>query len=214
GVCRTPWGGAAPALLGLDVRWFFFSSRRRHTRCYRDWSSDVCSSDLARDHEGAIEFVDHIFCPHSGQNLAPAVTGFPQLGHGVVAAWGGVIVLPQFGQNLAPCWTWLPHFGHETKATCGCGCIMGCCICAPITWGMRTIPAPRPAPPPCEAPRLAPMSLAVSIRSTSEVAARCLIQNRRSLNWSDVSIPSNLKSTRSAPSRFKASLMLTLTSVE
>src|SRR5207245_7487877 len=25
---------------------FFISSRRRHTRCYRDWSSDVCSSDL------------------------------------------------------------------------------------------------------------------------------------------------------------------------
>src|SRR3712207_8086140 len=34
---------------------FFFSSRRRHTRYWRDWSSDVCSSDLAapgrsRDH--------------------------------------------------------------------------------------------------------------------------------------------------------------------
>src|SRR6266852_3775501 len=28
---------------------FFFSSRRRHTRCYRDWSSDVCSSDLRVD---------------------------------------------------------------------------------------------------------------------------------------------------------------------
>src|SRR6266498_1652711 len=27
---------------------FFFSSRRRHTRCGRDWSSDVCSSDLTR----------------------------------------------------------------------------------------------------------------------------------------------------------------------
>src|SRR3712207_7160838 len=27
---------------------FFFSSRRRHTRYWRDWSSDVCSSDLAR----------------------------------------------------------------------------------------------------------------------------------------------------------------------
>src|SRR2546429_7253299 len=26
---------------------FFFSSRRRHTRCSRDWSSDVCSSDLS-----------------------------------------------------------------------------------------------------------------------------------------------------------------------
>src|SRR5437868_11610151 len=27
---------------------FFFSSRRRHTRSKRDWSSDVCSSDLAQ----------------------------------------------------------------------------------------------------------------------------------------------------------------------
>src|SRR6478672_13420045 len=27
---------------------FFFSSRRRHTRSDRDWSSDVCSSDLTR----------------------------------------------------------------------------------------------------------------------------------------------------------------------
>src|SRR2546422_4039993 len=30
----------------LKCRVFFFSSRRRHTRCSRDWSSDVCSSDL------------------------------------------------------------------------------------------------------------------------------------------------------------------------
>src|SRR5690606_39522118 len=28
------------------VSYFFFSSRRRHTRFSRDWSSDVCSSDL------------------------------------------------------------------------------------------------------------------------------------------------------------------------
>src|SRR5438874_4961500 len=28
------------------VRDYFFSSRRRHTRSLRDWSSDVCSSDL------------------------------------------------------------------------------------------------------------------------------------------------------------------------
>src|SRR6266542_6947879 len=28
---------------------FVFSSRRRHTTCYRDWSSDVGSSDLATD---------------------------------------------------------------------------------------------------------------------------------------------------------------------
>src|SRR5207302_3301085 len=30
------------------VHFFFFSSRRRHTRFSRDWSSDVCSSDLQR----------------------------------------------------------------------------------------------------------------------------------------------------------------------
>src|SRR5216684_7062295 len=31
----------------MFIFFFFFSSRRRHTRCSRDWSSDVCSSDLA-----------------------------------------------------------------------------------------------------------------------------------------------------------------------
>src|SRR5699024_12210289 len=30
----------------VNVLIFFFSSRRRHTRSKRDWSSDVCSSDL------------------------------------------------------------------------------------------------------------------------------------------------------------------------
>src|SRR5437899_4376832 len=30
------------------IVFFFFSSRRRHTRCLSDWSSDVCSSDLHR----------------------------------------------------------------------------------------------------------------------------------------------------------------------
>src|SRR5690606_39821325 len=33
-------------LLLHDLACFFFSSRRRHTRFSRDWSSDVCSSDL------------------------------------------------------------------------------------------------------------------------------------------------------------------------
>src|SRR3712207_9483965 len=35
---------------------FFFSSRRRHTRYWRDWSSDVCSSDLGDDgHAGTVD---------------------------------------------------------------------------------------------------------------------------------------------------------------
>src|SRR5216684_2498716 len=42
-VVGAPLGGA---LAVSRFRGFFFSSRRRHTRCSRDWSSDVCSSDL------------------------------------------------------------------------------------------------------------------------------------------------------------------------
>src|SRR2546429_4860493 len=38
--CATQYGDRG------EVCSFFFSSRRRHTRCSRDWSSDVCSSDL------------------------------------------------------------------------------------------------------------------------------------------------------------------------
>src|SRR5258705_3120020 len=34
---------------------FFFSSRRRHTRCLSDWSSDVCSSDLIQAAKGETE---------------------------------------------------------------------------------------------------------------------------------------------------------------
>src|SRR5687768_12443448 len=37
----------------MRVLFFFFSSRRRHTRCSRDWSSDVCSSDLNLQAVGA-----------------------------------------------------------------------------------------------------------------------------------------------------------------
>src|SRR5438094_3755016 len=40
----APGGSSSESCAGEPV--FFFSSRRRHTRSYGDWSSDVCSSDL------------------------------------------------------------------------------------------------------------------------------------------------------------------------
>src|SRR2546429_511375 len=41
---------------------FFFSSRRRHTRCRRDWSSDVCSSDLHEaDYEHDLSYLQKRF---------------------------------------------------------------------------------------------------------------------------------------------------------
>src|SRR5690606_41065232 len=39
---------------------FFFSSRRRHTRFSRDWSSDVCSSDLAAQLSGMAQGVGYV----------------------------------------------------------------------------------------------------------------------------------------------------------
>src|SRR5687768_18413116 len=45
---------------------FFFASRRWHTRCSRDWSSDVCSSDLA-------------VAEHSGRGREPASGGLEPL---------------------------------------------------------------------------------------------------------------------------------------
>src|SRR5437868_13588795 len=42
---------------------FFFSSRRRHTRSKRDWSSDVCSSDLERVGRGRLGWAS----PYSAQ---------------------------------------------------------------------------------------------------------------------------------------------------
>src|SRR5439155_9663573 len=47
---------------------FFFSSRRRHTRWPRDWSSDVCSSDLQRDRSRC---VGKICCLPSQQQRSP-----------------------------------------------------------------------------------------------------------------------------------------------
>src|SRR5947209_11177219 len=53
------------------VVFFFFSSRRRHTRYWRDWSSDVCSSDLSIMDMIAITFCERAFY---GRALHPSGT--------------------------------------------------------------------------------------------------------------------------------------------
>src|SRR2546429_5058079 len=58
---------------GYPIFVFFFSSRRRHTRCSRDWSSDVCSSDLVDPKTGAIRTAG-IF-PNPGNLLRPGQYG-------------------------------------------------------------------------------------------------------------------------------------------
>src|SRR3712207_9479515 len=53
---------------------FFFSSRRRHTRYWRDWSSDVCSSDLGTSWAGTFKdgakIDEGTYLLVSGQRLA------------------------------------------------------------------------------------------------------------------------------------------------
>src|SRR5258707_11275193 len=61
------------------VLFFFFSSRRRHTRYWRDWSSDVCSSDLKTrsgergfkifDDEIGIDIPAARFFDHAGRQI-------------------------------------------------------------------------------------------------------------------------------------------------
>src|SRR5947209_14831819 len=51
---------------------FFFSSRRRHTRYWRDWSSDVCSSDL----EGYNKFVPYYLHPDSTYSVGLSKSSF------------------------------------------------------------------------------------------------------------------------------------------
>src|SRR5206468_4703224 len=51
---------------------FFFSSRRRHTRSDRDWSSDVCSSDLQLvAQSGGADHLLHLAAQHA--EIEPAV---------------------------------------------------------------------------------------------------------------------------------------------
>src|SRR3712207_7867053 len=56
---------------------FFFSSRRRHTRYWRDWSSDVCSSDLnvgGRNYSGSNSFFLQLHTVDKGYDLPVYLT--------------------------------------------------------------------------------------------------------------------------------------------
>src|SRR5690606_40769206 len=60
---------------------FFFSSRRRHTRFSRDWSSDVCSSDLVvgADAGHAVAVAQAVF--HQGLDEPDGVAKVPRVMH-------------------------------------------------------------------------------------------------------------------------------------
>src|SRR5699024_11593829 len=55
---------------------FFFSSRRRHTRSKRDWSSDVCSSDLKTQRVSPICALARVSSPHLFYGCGKSVNVF------------------------------------------------------------------------------------------------------------------------------------------
>src|SRR6266542_7079343 len=78
----------------LFIFYFFFSSRRRHTRCYRDWSSDVCSSDLSR--RGLAGGIDEAFVDQAGADGAEL---FGAAAHDGGDVAGGVFAGAEFGHR-------------------------------------------------------------------------------------------------------------------
>src|SRR5699024_11262133 len=85
---------------------FFFSSRRRHTMSKRDWSSDVCSSDLLMKFElPAAEVAEEV---EENQTLVffnlPLTSTVPNFAKKVVAS--GIEVHENLGDSDTPYITW------------------------------------------------------------------------------------------------------------
>src|SRR5256884_1604892 len=72
---------SAVNIRSIVCRCFFFSSRRRHTRCSRDWSSDVCSSDLVGASGPIVGFVFAIPALVYGVMHAKLVPGLANPAH-------------------------------------------------------------------------------------------------------------------------------------
>src|SRR5262249_57967440 len=70
--------------MSLYLCFFFFSSRRRHTRLVSDWSSDVCSSDLGT----------------GGGTLVGAVFSHVVRGFGIGLAGSAVYVMARKGKDV------------------------------------------------------------------------------------------------------------------
>src|SRR3712207_6042435 len=72
-------------LLIVFIFFFFFSSRRRHTRYWRDWSSDVCSSDLHEFGHGLHGLLTK--CQYKGTSGTNVVRDFVELPSQITEHW-------------------------------------------------------------------------------------------------------------------------------
>src|SRR3712207_7346218 len=68
----------------MYIYFFFFSSRRRHTRYWRDWSSDVCSSDLVGEVGPRLCFFENVG-RHLSVGFEAVVSDLEGMGYRVAA---------------------------------------------------------------------------------------------------------------------------------
>src|SRR6266498_5514620 len=97
---------------------FFFSSRRRHTRCGRDWSSDVCSSDLldlreVERREGEVllarDVLDHQLVETDGMKVIRAADLYLAQVAGRWRLVGVDVSMQTLARRLGPArWRWVP----------------------------------------------------------------------------------------------------------
>src|SRR5438105_10252908 len=150
---------------------FFFSSRRRHTRSTRDWSSDVCSSDLWDDWGG---YDDHVATPaveYTPDNVqvafgprVPLLMFGGQVQGGIDSRWCSHASVARTALQLLG----LPKLGVDrVDADAGLGDRVGTSALNPpppafggkVTLPRPPRPAPRPKPlPPSPVSRPAPLS--------------------------------------------------------
>src|SRR5204863_4947343 len=106
------------------VVFFFFSSRRRHTRSLRDWSSDVCSSDLGTP-RAAAGARSAAMLPEAGTKPMAVIADISSSTWASVSGVLGTVESPQAPTNAAQAtiatdrnrlvMTWVPGFGELGK---------------------------------------------------------------------------------------------------
>src|SRR6266436_6478326 len=96
----------------------FFSSRRRHTRCSRDWSSDVCSSDLLPCSKNEVSRMSMCrphsnICGTSSSQLTARSTAFLKARR----ASACVVAMKTIGQCWPPRLGWHVRYGRKMQTS-------------------------------------------------------------------------------------------------
>src|SRR5699024_7211226 len=116
---------------------FFFSSRRRHTRSKRDWSSDVCSSDLSVACQ-PIEAPEYLRT--HGKNLSPSLRIKKEIINitATVTKTDDAADAPEITPDaIDDIWPWMKDIASSISwSTCLASMLNGMSLTMPMSWLM------------------------------------------------------------------------------